>query len=135
MMRIDLFAKQIEAAGYGIIGQTIFIHSMPAQKGILLKLHLDGVEIDPYLPKYYANAELQVIVRWPASESTVGETLANNILNLFHNKHNVIYNDGLADVMKVNQCYAATKPIRYPLSDGNFIEWSTNFRINFVELA
>lgn len=125
---IEKIALYIQNNGYGTVGVNIFNYSMPAevQEGIMLKVPLQGVPIDPYLPEYY-KTPFQIIVR--SKDEIIGKNLADNILTLFHNMERVDF-----DGFRINQMIADSLPIRYPRSDSNCIEWSLNFNVNYVIL-
>ena len=132
-MRIDLFAQALQTATLGVIGTSLFIHHMPSttEQGILIKVPLQGIKRDPSMPGYY-KTEIQMIIRH--NNTTTGEALANSVMNLFHSHARVEYLDEDDDlVFAVKQMFAQSKPIRYPLSEGNLTEWSINFDVTFFE--
>jgi hypothetical protein len=131
-MLIDLLANRLAENDLGVLGVSIFTHHIPAEVkvGILLKIPLDGIQIDPYLPDYY-KTEVQIIIRH--NVTALGEELASKVEKLFHSHNRYEYLENNRTKYIVNQMFALTKPIRYPLSDGNLVEWSLNFMVNFVE--
>lgn len=131
-MLIDLFAARLADNALGTLGVSIFTHHIPADVkiGILLKIPLDGIEIDPYLPGYY-KTEMQMIIRH--NVTSLGEAMASSVEALFHSYSRRDYLVSNVVKYSVKQMFAMTKPIRYPLSDGNLTEWSLNFSVNYVE--
>jgi hypothetical protein len=118
--------------GIGRVGQSIFAHSMPAEcdEGVLIKLPLDGIDINQYIPGYY-QTEIDVIVRAKTHEK--GEALANTLMTLLH-----LYDTNFVDprtkyvVMRIKQMLPMNLPIRYPRSDGNGIEFSLTFHTTYT---
>lgn len=131
-MKLELIAKVIEDANLGVIGQTIFVNSMPAevQKGVVLKNPLAGIDISPYLPGYY-RGRLQAIVRAPTHED--GDNLAELVgrsLKMFNREFRDT--DGSL-LLKVNHIFPAQLPIVYPHTPSRSIEWSLNYVTSYVQ--
>ena len=131
-MKVDLLANFLADKGLGKIGKSIFAHSMPAEcpEGILIKLPLEGIDIDQYLPGYY-QTEIDIIIRARTQEK--GEALANLVQETLH-----LYSTDFLDprtrqvAMHIKQMLPLTLPIRYPLSTGNGIEFSLSFHTTYV---
>lgn len=132
-MRVDLLAAWLSSQGVGGIGRTLFAHSMPAEcvEGVLLKLPINGIEHDNYMPGFY-KSPLQAIVR--SQTEARGEKLANQVIKALTHEQTKDYFDqpGNKFAMRINFILPEKLPIRYPRLDGNGIEWSLNFTTSFV---
>lgn len=129
-MRLDLLAKVLEDAGLGQRGTDIFVHRMPAdvQKGILLRLPLDGVPRDAELPGYF-KTEFQAIVR--DIEQGAGDDKAARVktaLEMYRRR----FEEGGELLMQVNHIYLEQLPIVYMRSEAQGIEWSLNFWASYT---
>jgi len=137
-MRLDLLAAKLaeDLADLGqtvVAGESLFIDAMSAEteRGVLLRIPLTGIAFDHYIPNYYPRAKIQVIVRAPTED--VGKPLADAVVKALTTHMPRDYEDEDDDVvMRINQMLPDTLPIRYPRSEGNLIEWSINFYVNFV---
>lgn len=129
-MKLELLAGHIETLGLGTIGKDLFVHHMngDVRQGILLRVPLSGVPIDHELPDYF-RAEVQVIVR--AQNQAAGSTLAARLLREL-SLYKVTLTDGVT-TLTINQMLPKTKPIVYPRSESNGMEWSINFACSYVE--
>lgn len=132
-MNLSHIADMIVAAGQGVIGKTLFIHHMPetCAKGVVLRTPLDGIPVNNYLPDYY-QGKFQVIIRDKTHAS--GQPRADALFDLLE-----MYNRDFLDkkgklVMRIVQSYPCTKPIVYPRSPDNLIEWSITFDVTYLEL-
>ena len=132
-MRIDLLANYLDSQNVGTIGRTLFAHHMPADcvEGVLLKLPINGIEQDNYMPGFY-KSPLQAIVR--AQSEARGEKLSAQVIKVLTHKQTKDYVDQPGNVfaMRINFLLPEKLPIRYPRLDGNGIEWSLNFMTSFV---
>lgn len=132
MMIWDILEKKITDAGIAVSGTTMFRQFMPAtiRIGVMLKMPLTGVAIDPYLPGYYKPL-LQVIVRH--TDAQEGEAMAQAVMEALTINKAEFYdaNDehGAVQIMKF---YPRELPIRFPRLDGNELEWSLNFETAFT---
>lgn len=132
-MRLTVFAKHLVDEGIGTIGVDIFVDFMPAncEQGVLLRLPLQGVEIDSELPGYF-NSRLQAIVRAP--NFTAGETISAAVMSALTMEERTVLNDDADQPsILVNQMLPEHKPVSFPRSESGGIEWSMNFTISCVE--
>ncbi|MCP1540060.1 minor capsid protein [Methylorubrum extorquens] len=130
-MRLDLLADFLELRGIGTPGIDIFEDQMPAdcRTGVLLKLPLQGIDIDHELPGYF-RGKVQAIVR--AQKAEDGDRLAKRVMDAL-----TLYRHGLVDkegreVLFINHMRPKTLPIIYPRSEGNGKEWSINMDASYV---
>lgn len=120
-MNLMPIAKLLEEQKVGKLAQSIFLNMIPikANNGILLRNPLVGTRID-YEMTGYINTEFQVIVR--ATNYELGE---QNMRKVFKA---LTLEDTKLDGLHVTHCYPVFEPVVYPLSDGNLLEFSTDFR-------
>jgi hypothetical protein len=132
-MRLDILAQVLVDAGLGTIGTDIFMHRMDANavRGILLRNPIDGVAVDPTLPKYYKSA-LQAIVREETQAAGDAKAAAIIAALTFYNREFRAPTAPFALIMQVKQLYPTKLPIIYPRSVGRGIEWSCNFHADYV---
>lgn len=121
-MNLMPIAKLLHDKGIGKLESSIFINMIPASatNGILLRNPLAGTKID-YEMQGYLNAEFQVIVRatnYPLGEETMKKIFAALTLD-----------KAAVHGLNITLCYPTFEPVVYPLSDGNLLEFSTDFRI------
>lgn len=131
-MNLDVLAAALADADLGVVGETIFQEHMPSgvDEGILLKIPLGGTPMDHELPGYY-RGQLQVIVRSTSHET--GESLSRQVMDLLTTQETRDYTDEDDEfAMRVNLMLPDTLPLRFPRSDGGYIEWSINFDCSFV---
>lgn len=130
-MRLDLIAQIIEDAKLGTIGVDIFVHRMDAdcKQGIVLRMPLSGVPVDSGLPNYYKSS-LQVIVRSPDQQT--GDAIMISLVKLLTIYNRLFYDDSNNFQMQINHFIPRTLPCVYPRLDGQGIEWSIDFNINYV---
>lgn len=125
-MNLFPLAQKMEIDGLGILGTDIFINMIPAEckQGILLRNPLRGTAIDYELPGYY-KAKFQLIVRaqgYPEGEELINAAFASLTLS----------NVALG-VMQVQFMRPITKPVVFPLSKGNLLEFAADFETVFTE--
>lgn len=125
-MNLEPFAQILEAANIGVANDQIFTDHMPAEipTGVLLRLPLEGVKIDHYMPGFY-KTRLQAIVR--AQRHTTGQAIADKVLKALTLRQRTDFED-----MLLMQMLPDHLPITYPRSDGNGIEWSLNFCLAYA---
>ena len=126
-MNLMALVELLEDAGLGVKGETIFLNMMPvgARQAILLRSPLQGVPIDYELPNYY-RAEFQLIVR--SDNYAAGEALAAEVVSA------LTLTEQLVGDMRFTYCRPRTKPVSFPLSDGDLYEFSVPFDSNFVQV-
>ena len=75
-MNLLQLADELETAGVGIKGETIFIHNMPStcKTGVMLRGKFTGTKIDHELPGFY-KTDVSLIVR--TGNYATGEALMN----------------------------------------------------------
>lgn len=121
-MNLIPFAQRLHDLKIGTLEKTIFINMIPisANNGILLRNPLVGTKIN-YEMKGYLNTEFQVIVR--ASNYKIGEDLMKRVFDALTLDNTSVHG------YRVTLCYPTFEPVVYPLSDGNLLEFSTDFHI------
>lgn len=125
-MNLMPLAEKLESDGLGVMAETIFINMIPveAPQGILLRNNLRGTEIDYELPGYY-KTDFQVIVRapnYPAGDALIAEVC--NALTLVEQQLGPLY---------LKFMRPKTKPVVFPLSAGNLLEFSVEFSVAYTE--
>jgi hypothetical protein len=133
MITLEYFAKLIADAGYGVLGQNLFIHHMPETipGGIVLRGPLQGVPLNHYIPGYYKGS-FQLIVR--SSDHASGQALSDQVSALLYFENRDVLDDQGALIMRINHVFPRVKPIVYPRLPNNSIEWSITFDVNWIEL-
>lgn len=111
----------LESAGLGKRGESLFLFNMPdtATRGIVLLSSLSGEKIDHELPGY-RKPDFQIVAR--AHDYLVGHDLAKSAMEAL-----TISQETMLDGMQVKFVRPRHEPVSYPVSDGNYIEWSVNF--------
>lgn len=131
-MNLDCIASTLIDAGLATqLGVDIYEHHIPfdAVEGILLKLPMNGIPINHYLPGYF-HAHVQVIYR--SKDQAKGEQMANAI-NQTMTLYKKTYKDTNGNVlMYIQQSLPQVLPIHYPRSKGNEYEWSCNFTVIYT---
>lgn len=130
-MIYDVLEKKIEAAGLGVVSQTVFREAMPpgVKVGILFRSPLGGINIDPYIPGWY-KPRLQVIVRHTDSE--LGTQMANDVIKALRVESPEFHDSPEIGRVQIAVFTPLQLPIQFPRSDGNGIEWSINFTTAFA---
>lgn len=128
MKHLIQLANMIQAAGLGVIGQTIFIGTIPAdvKSGVMLRDPMIGVEIDKGMSGFYS-ADITVIVRDP--EVQAGYAKAESISAVLD-----VANVDAPEIF-ISWLHPATKPISYPRGDANDLETSFRLRMGWGEKA
>lgn len=136
-MIYDILEQKLVNAGLGVIGVSLFRGDMPATvtRGMMFRMPLSGVRIDPYLPGYHKPV-LQLIVRHV--DPVIGDLLAANCEKALTIKGAESFGataEHGAGELKI--FYARELPIRFPRLPGNILEWSINFvtAFSFAPLA
>jgi hypothetical protein len=125
-MNLFPIAEKLEADGVGVMAETIFINMIPAEAptGVLLRNPLQGTEIDYELPGFY-KTQFKVIVR--ATTYPDGEALIQAVFD------SLTMLDKQVGTMFVKYMRPKTKPVVFPLSKGNLLEFSADFVTCFTE--
>ena len=124
MKHLKFLAQLIENAGHGVIGETLFIGTIPSDcpSAVMLKDPLSGHKIDGGMESFYPSS-VQMIVRDPDSEVSYQRALdISGVLNGINLSDNDVH---LAWVI------ADTLPIQFPRAESDDIETSVRFRIGF----
>jgi hypothetical protein len=126
-MNLTILTDYLQAEGVGTNGVDLFAHRMPfeCQKGVLLRLPLDGIQRDPQLPGYFKTEGLQAIIR--DIDQAAGEIKAQRVMDALDLMNHQF--EGL----KINRIFARTLPVVYPRSDGQELEWSITFFASYVQ--
>lgn len=125
-MNLLPLAEKLEADGVGVLAETIFINMIPAEAptGVLLRNPLQGTQIDYELPGFY-KTEFKVIAR--ATTYPEGEALIQAVFD------SLTVVEAQVGSMYVKHMRPKTKPVVFPLSKGNLLEFSADFAICFTE--
>lgn len=125
-MNLLPLAEKLEADGVGVMAETIFINMIPADAptGVLLRNPLQGTPIDHELPGHY-KTEFKVIAR--ATTYPAGEALIQAVFD------SLTVAELQVGSMYVRYMRPKTKPVVFPLSKGNLLEFSADFSICFYE--
>jgi hypothetical protein len=125
-MNLMPLANLLQAQNIGVQGASLFVDFMPAecQRGVLLRNRLSGTPIDYELPGYY-KSQFQVTVR--SSDYADGQTLINQALSVITLSASQVENQFF------NYCRPRAQPVAFPLSSGNFVEWTVFMDVSFVE--
>jgi hypothetical protein len=119
------FLRTHLAAQTDIPLNTIYLHRMgEVPAGVLLRLPPDGIKHDWNMPGYHCT-NLQAIVRHADQEA--GDTMADKVERALKIS-NMEFSTAGTLKLRIKQMYPMTKPIIYPRSDGNGIEWSLTFK-------
>lgn len=125
-MNLMPIAEKLEVDGVGVMAETIFINMIPAEAptGVLLRNPLQGTQIDYELPDFY-KTEFKVIAR--ATTYPEGEALIQAVFD------SLTVVETQVGSMYVKYMRPKTKPVVFPLSKGNLLEFSADFAICFTE--
>lgn len=125
-MNLFPIAEKLEADGVGVMADTIFINMIPAEctQGVLLRNPLQGTAINYELPGYY-KTKFHVIVR--AATYPAGEALIQQVFD------SLTLDEVQVGSMFFHYMRPATKPVVFPLSKGNLLEFAADFDVVFVE--
>ena len=125
-MNLMPIAEKLEADGVGVMADTIFINMIPAEAptGVLLRNPLQGTLIDYELPGFY-KTEFKVICRAPNYPD--GDALIQAVFD------SLTLAEAQVGSIYVKYMRPKTKPVVFPLSKGNLLEFSANFTICFTE--
>lgn len=132
-MIYDILEKKLADAAIGLApGKSIFREAMPGncKKGVMFKGPLGGIPIDPYIEGYH-KGKLQAIVRH--TDPVLGEKLANQVIKALIVDAPQLF-EATADrgPAEIKRLFPAQLPIKFPLLEGNMIEWSLNFDVAFA---
>ena len=119
-MKLEPISQLLIDEGVVTGNGDIFLFEMPSEckKGILMKLPLQGVPVDPELPLYY-RCDFQVIVR--AQKHADGYPLAELV------RQKLTFTERTVGTLHIQELRPLTLPISYRRSDGNGLEWSLAF--------
>lgn len=125
-MNLLPLAEKLEADGVGVMTDTIFINMIPveAPTGVLLRNPLQGTLIDYELPGFYKTT-FKVICRAP--NYAEGEALIQAVFD------SLTVIEAQVGPMYVKHMRPRTKPVVFPLSKGNLLEFSADFDVCFCE--
>lgn len=125
-MNLLPIAEKLEADAVGVLAETIFINMIPAEAptGVLLRNPLHGTQIDYELPGFY-KTEFKIIAR--STNYTDGDALIQAVFDSL-----TVSNIQLGS-MYVKYMRPKTKPVVFPLSKGNLLEFSADFSVCFTE--
>lgn len=107
----------------------IFMFHLPEdiELGVLLRVSsAGGAKLDPYLPNY-KKGKFQAIVRSKDYEEGYG--IAQQVIAIFKKVAGTTMGNGTI----IHFVFPIHDPIPYPVSIGNFIEFSVNFETVYIE--
>ena len=116
-MNLVSIANYLQSKNVGTVAKTIYVNMLPidVSLGILLRNDLNGVEID-YELRGYSKFRFQAIVRAPSYFQ--GENLMQKLSDAL-----TLVNTQI-DEYHFNYIRPRTEPVVFPLSEGNFLEFS-----------
>lgn len=129
-MNLDCISQLLINGGAATaLGVDLFQFHMPedCEQGILLKLPIQGIPINHYIPGFF-KARFQAIVRSPTH--TFGDPLALLVSKLL-TVSNVFF-PGSSPAFIIKQMFPTTLPVVYPRSAGNIYEWSINLECCYL---
>lgn len=117
--------QYLEDEDLGKAGTTLFANFMPVgvTDGVMFRLPLAGVKVDPNLPGYY-KVEVTMVVR--ATNFSDGQEKAKTLMTAL-----TMYDKDL-DGLYIKRMYPCTLPISFPLSDGNLYEIQVKMDVVFL---
>lgn len=125
-MIYDILLGKLEALGY-VRGQTLFTGTIPGDvnRAVMLRVPLEGVKIDPYIPGRYSGP-VQVVIR----DTDVGRgdraaRAAQKALRVeARERYEATQERGRAHL---DLCQPRTLPVVYPRLESNIFEWAQTF--------
>lgn len=125
-MNLMPLVDRLEADGVGVKAKTLFINMIPvdAPKGVLLRNNLNGTPIDYELPGYF-KTDFQVIARAPTYQE--GDALIASVFD------SLTVSETQIGSLYIRYMRPRTKPVVFPISQGNLLEFSTVFDVVFME--
>lgn len=113
--------------GLAIVGDDSYASSMPADvpRGVLFRLPLNGVPIDPELPGY-RKTSIQVIVRDASREE--GEERCLILMDA------LTMNETFLENFKITYMRPRHDPIDYPRSGSGYVEFSVNYDVRYFRI-
>lgn len=129
-MIYDILETKLIAGGF-TPGIDLFRNYMSADCaiGVMTRVPLQGLPIDPYIPNYY-RGKMQVIVRH--KDPVIGAAMSNRVQRLLTVESRETYPANTErGVTHLDLFLAETLPISFPRLDGNSFEWSQHFRCVF----
>jgi hypothetical protein len=123
-MKLEPLAQYLKDQDIAIPGTDLFIYEMPSsvKVGILILTSLSGTNINYELPDY-RKTTFQVIVRH--TDHVKGRELAELVSS------GLTMSGATLEGMSVNYIRPKHEPVVYPVSEGDFLEFSVNFDANF----
>ena len=124
-MKLESIASLLQTASLGVMGESIFINAMPAApvKGILLIDPFGGTPIDHELPGYRRGSFVMVVRSRDYQEA---ETLINAAIVA------LTIQDQALPGMTVKTMRARHDPFPFPVSPGNYVEFTVNIDCRYV---
>jgi hypothetical protein len=115
--------QKLVDAGLGDIGETITFDTLPASvsKGLCLRSNISGDDIDYEIPGF-AKGVFRIIARSARYEE--GEELLNNAIRAL-----LVTRPKKIGKMTVRYCRPMTTPMNFPVSEGNYREFSVKMDI------
>tara|TARA_R110000851_G_C13102760_1_gene569250 strand:- start:33162 stop:33545 length:384 start_codon:yes stop_codon:yes gene_type:complete len=126
-MKLEPIAQHLVTEDVAEQGVDLFIYNMPSgvEIGILLISSLSGTEIDYELPGF-KRTSFQAIVRH--TEFVEGRELADLVSSTL-----TLKNGTMLDNLLVRYIRPRHEPVVYPVSEGDYLEFSINFDAVYIE--
>lgn len=117
--------ERLQQKRVGVMAKTLFINMIPADapQGVLLRNPLTGTPIDYEVPGFY-RTRFTVIAR--AGSYTAGEALIGKAIEAITLPHGTKLGN-----MEFRYCRPLTQPSAFPLSQGNLLEFATEFEVAY----
>ncbi len=120
---LDTLLAKLETDGLGTQGVDLFINNIPARVEEATALMSDLMPIDPELPNY-RKGRFQVVVRSRTHAAGYGRAQSVTAALTMENRALTGY--------KINYSRPQHEPFDFPRSEGNGLEFSVNFDVNYV---
>ena len=115
--------------GNNVTGYSVYMYHFPEteDQGILLLHNMNGAKLDPNLPDL-KKGKFQAIIRVGKSNFQSGYELSKLVIATFKAVKRTTINGVLIHFIE-----PMSDPIAYPVSKGNYIEFSCNFETAYTE--
>lgn len=112
-----------------ITDQPVYMYHFPETElsGILLLHNMNGAKLDPNLPDL-KKGKLQAIIRVSRNDFENGYALSKQVIAIFKAVKHIVIDGTLIHFIE-----PMSDPVPFPVSKGNFIEFSCNFETAYTE--
>lgn len=125
-MIYDILIAKLEALGY-VQGQSLFTGTIPGEinRAVMLRVPLEGVPIDPYIPGRY-KGPVQVVVRDNDPGRGARDARAvQKVMTVDARQHFEATPE--RGRVHLDQSQPRTLPVAYPRLESNIFEWAQTF--------